>query len=261
MLLPSLIIMVLSYKTKLTLGDGNTAAIIDKTSTPVLILFLFLHASSLITFTFVCTTFFKKANNAATGAGMIYFFSYLPYVFISLRYESLNLAAKIGSCFVSNLAMCLGVQLIGIFEGQGIGIDFASVARGSSTEDSFSILNVLVVMVLNNFINMFLTFYFDNVIQGDHGIAKPWYFLFCSSNGQNGRNNRAINKVTTDLDEGSVFLENESSYSSKNIGIKIQNLSKDFTQFGAIKRAVKNLCLNIYEGHITVLLGNIFFEI
>ncbi len=242
---------------KLTLGDGGTAAIIDKTSTAVLSLFFFLHASSLITFTFVCTTFFKKANNAATGAGMIYFFTYLPYIFISLRYESLNLAAKIGSCFISNLAMCLGVQLIGIFEGQGIGIDFATISRGNSTDDSFSILNVLVVMVLNNFIHIFLTYYFDNVIQGDYGIAKPWYFLFCSKN-NTVADHRIKNskKMIADQEEDSVFLENESSYAGKYIGIKIKNLCKDFTQFGIVKSAVKNLSLNIYEGHITVLLGN-----
>jgi ABC-type uncharacterized transport system ATPase subunit len=53
-----------------------------------------------------------------------------------------------------------------------------------------------------------------------------------------------------------VYIEDESTYRFKNIGIKIKNIVKTFTQFGALKTAVKNLSLNIYEGQITVLLGH-----
>jgi hypothetical protein len=62
MLLPSLIFMAISYKFQLTLTNNNTAAIINKTEPGLFALFLFLHASSLITFTFLCTTFFKKVS-------------------------------------------------------------------------------------------------------------------------------------------------------------------------------------------------------
>lgn len=190
----------------------------------------------------------QKANNAATGSGIIYFFTYLPYIFISLRYETLTLGMKIGSCFISNLAMCLGVQIIGIFEGHGTGVNFNNLTEGANTEDHFCMMNVLIVMVLNNFIHIFLTYYFENVIQGDHGISKPWNFLFCSK-----KKSMALSHNSDD--KNSAVSEDESSYSTKNVGIKLQNLGKKFKQFGVVKSAVKNLNLNIYEGHITVLLG------
>ena len=69
----------------------------------------------------MCTTFFKTANLAAAGTGVIWFFSYLPYIFISLRYEKMNLLDKILALFVNNLALAEGLQLIGMFEGKGTG--------------------------------------------------------------------------------------------------------------------------------------------
>lgn len=184
---------------------------------------------------------------------MIYFFTYLPYIFISLRYESLNLVAKISSCFISNLAMCLGIQLIGIVEGQGKGINFENLMHGSSISDPFSLMHIMVVMVLNNLIHILLTYYFDNVIQGDHGISKPWYFMFSSK-----RQTKNFSDIKMLKNESSdTFVENESIYANKKVGVKIENLGKTFQQLGVTKNAVKNLCLNVYEGHITVLLGKL----
>lgn len=60
LLLPSLAFMIVSYKIKVTLTDGNTASIIDKTNPVLFALFMLLYASSTITFTFMTTVFFKK---------------------------------------------------------------------------------------------------------------------------------------------------------------------------------------------------------
>lgn len=121
LLLPSLIFMAVAFKIKINLKYGGQAAIIDNTDPALFSLFLLLYASSSITFTFLCTTFFKKANSAAAGSGIIWFFTYLPYIFIALRYEKMNLTDKILALFLNNLAMSEGVQLIGMFEGKGTG--------------------------------------------------------------------------------------------------------------------------------------------
>ena len=60
LLLPSLIFMIVSYKIKVNLKDGNTASIIDKTDPILFAMFMILYASSTITFTFMITGFFKK---------------------------------------------------------------------------------------------------------------------------------------------------------------------------------------------------------
>lgn len=65
LLLPALVFMAVAFKVKLNVKYGGQAAIIDKTDPLLFTLFLLLYTSSSITFTFLCTTFFKKANSAA----------------------------------------------------------------------------------------------------------------------------------------------------------------------------------------------------
>ena len=177
----------------------------------------------------------------------------------------MNFIAKILSCFINNLAMCLGIQLIGMFEGKGTGINFSNWTKGNSIEDSFSISHVMLIMFLNNFIHLLLTYYFENIFPGDHGIAKPWYFpINCFRRkhkiNSNDKNNiemiKKINDNENDNIHSQIFIEDESIYSTRNIGIKINNIVKIFKQLGTIKKAVQNLTLNIYEGQISVLLGH-----
>ena len=257
LLLPSILVMIVCYKVQLPLKSGQGyAAIVNKTSAAVFSLFLFLYSSSLTTFTLACSTLFKKSNSAAAGTGIIYFVSYIYASVISLRFESASSFEKIILSFVNNLGMSLGVQLIGIFEGLGYGINFSNFTRGISLQDTFSMFNVMVILFLNNFVHMFLIYYFDNLFPGDHGVGKPWHFVFSQFyNSKSCLNER--NKKTQNIEmNGRNFFENESVYSARRIGIRIVDLFKEFKQLGQTKTAVDNLNLNIYEGQITVLLGH-----
>ena len=60
-----------------------------------------------------------SANVAAAAGGFIYFLSYLPYLFLWPRYDLLSHAQKVAACLISNVAMAMGAQLIGMFEGKG----------------------------------------------------------------------------------------------------------------------------------------------
>jgi ATP-binding cassette subfamily A (ABC1) protein 3 len=113
-------------------------------------------------------------------------------------------------------------------------------------------------------------YYFDQVLPGDHGIAKPWYFpfarlksiLFPSLEDEKRKATANIATKANNFDDDlPVYIEDESIYSSKKVGINIMNLSKVFKQFGKFKKAVDNLSLNIYEGQISVLLGNFIFTL
>ena len=262
LLLPSLIFMIVAYKIKVKLTKGGYAAIIDRTDPVIFTIFLLLYTSSSITFTFVCTTFFKKANSAAAGAGIIWFFSYLPYIFISLRYETMTMATKILAAFVNNLAMSEGIQLIGMFEGKGVGINWSNWYQGISVDDDFALIHVMAMLVAINFIHVILLYYFEQVLPGQHGIARPWHFPVssCFSSGKSGAKfEKGVEMKTMSKDQmedSDVFIEDESAYSKRKIGIAIKSLFKQFKQLGKVKQAVSNLSLNIYEGQITVLLGH-----
>ena len=254
LLFPSLILMIISYKVKLPLKNlDSTASIINKTDPIIFALFLFLYSSGFSTFTLVCSTLFKKSNNAAAGSGIIFFISYMPNIIVSLRYEMISLPGKIFLAFFNNLAMSMGVQLIGIFEAKGYGINFSNITSGISIQDSFSMAHVMFILFLSNFLHIFLIYYFDNLFPGDHGIAKPWHFIFSRFFSSKSSNEIIKNKK---VNEGQDFFENESIYSERKIGIRIKNLYKEFKQLGQKKTAVENLNLNIYQGQITVLLGH-----
>ena len=119
----------------------------------------------------------------------------------------------------------------------------------------------MFIMFLNNFVHLFVAYYFDNLMPGDHGIAKPWYFLFSSKKKRKANENRLDEPLLSNQSDevvvkGGCFFEDESAYSAKRIGIKINNIFKVFKQLnGTVKKAVQNLSLNIYEEQITVLLG------
>lgn len=154
------------------------------------------------------------------------------------------------------------------------GINFNNWSSGLSVDDNFSMLMVMTVMFCNNFIHLTLAYYFESVRPGDHGLAKPWYFPLeslrnlCWRRGPKRERstelyvtepiNGASAEVRSHLNDPHlvVHIEDEANYAGKRIGIKIMNLTKWFKQFGKIKKAVYDLSLNIYEGQISVLLGN-----
>ena len=125
LLLPGIFIMILCFKIKISNSNSNSninkVAIMNETDTFMIFLILILYASSTITFTFLCTVFFNKANAAASGAGVIQFLTYLPFIYFSIRYDRISLLAKIASSFINNVCMGYGIQLIGMFEAKGTG--------------------------------------------------------------------------------------------------------------------------------------------
>lgn len=269
LLLPSLTFIIVAYKIDIPLKHGGKAAVLQKTDPILFALFMLIYASSSVTFTFLCSTFFKKANSAAAGAGLIWFFSYLPYIFISLRYSTMTMFEKIVALLVNNLALSEGIQLIGQFEGKGVGVNFHNWTTGVSVDDNFCMIIVMGFMVFNHFTHLLLMAYFDQIRPGDHGIAKPWYFpasklkafLFPALEDERRTKEmlRKQSKIDKNLnDDLPVHIEDESIYSSKKVGISIKSLNKQFTQFGRVKKAVNDLSLNIYEGQISVLLGMSF---
>jgi len=256
LLLPSLIFMIVSYKIKVNLNSGGQASIIDKTDPVLFTLFMFLYASSSITFTFMCSTFFKKANSAAAGVGIIWFFSYLPYIFISLRYEKMNLASKILALFVNNLAMSEGIQLIGMFEGKGTGINFSNWTTGISVDDTFNLFQVMIVMFFNNFIHLGLLYYFESIFPGDHGIGKPWYFPFSCLISKRSVSDQSIPLKTVNISQNVENEMVEETINSKKIGVKIENIIKTFRQLGNLKTAVNNFTLEIEPNELMGILGH-----
>jgi len=52
-------------------------------------------------------------------AAVLWFFSYVPFMFMSEQYENLSLSAKLSASLLSNSAMAFGFQIFLMYEGAG----------------------------------------------------------------------------------------------------------------------------------------------
>ena len=154
---------------------------LNKTSPTVLFVFLMLYAISSIMFCFLVSVFFSKANVAAAAGGIIWFCNYIPYLCIAQHYNTMSLGAKAASCLLSNVAMAMGTQLIGEFEGAGIGSQWSNLNQGPSIDDDLTLGLVMVMFAVDSLIYGLIAWYIEAVFPGDYGVPQPWYFPALSS--------------------------------------------------------------------------------
>uniref|UniRef100_A0A8I3MPS8 ABC transporter domain-containing protein n=1 Tax=Canis lupus familiaris TaxID=9615 RepID=A0A8I3MPS8_CANLF len=209
-------------------------------SDPSLIfVFLLCFATATILFAFMISTFFQKAHVATAAGGIIFFFTYLPYLYLTFSYPQRTYFQKVAFCLLSNIAMALGVRLISSFEIRGTGMRWKHVG-GLSGEFNFS--HVLVMLVLDSVLYGLVAWYVEAVLPGEYGIPKPWYFFVMVST--------VLDVGDPDKASESKFIQEEPTDLAK--GIEIRQLYK----VGSKHVAVKGLTMNLYQGQITVLLGH-----
>lgn len=80
--------------------------------------YLYMPMPSLLNAFYILFGMFTASAGAAAG-GILYIVSYVPYFFLSFRYDSLTLGSKIGASFDFNLAMAFGCVKISQYEGLG----------------------------------------------------------------------------------------------------------------------------------------------
>lgn len=61
----------------------------------------------------------SAAHVGTVIGGTVFFFTYLPYMYITFSYHQRTYTQKILSCLFSNVAMAMGVRFISLFEAEG----------------------------------------------------------------------------------------------------------------------------------------------
>ncbi|CAK8673428.1 unnamed protein product [Clavelina lepadiformis] len=255
----SCIIMAGFYKIKTSKGSVLTHS--DPT---VIFVFLILFSAATINLCFLFSVFFSKANVGAVAGGTLYGLTYMPYLFMANTFDTLSHGVKIVSCLLSNVAMACGCQLIGQFEGKGTGIQWHNIGKGVTVDDSFTLLEVMGMLVLDAVIYMLLAAYIEGIWPGEYGVPKPWYFPFMKSfwfgrpdsTSKSDEEDGHTNPTFSDHHQGcdNEFFEDEPDDLKRVVQIK--SLRKVFKSGANEKVAVDNLTLNMFEKQITVLLGH-----
>ncbi|KAH3872038.1 phospholipid-transporting ATPase ABCA3-like isoform X2 [Dreissena polymorpha] len=229
--------------------------VIGKTDPSVVFVYLLVYSVSTISFCFAVSVFFSKANSGAAAGGILFFVTYIPYFFIQPRYATFTWGQKLVSSLVSNVAMAYGGQIIGMFEGTGEGVQWSNIRRGASIDDNFSLFNVIMMMLADAVLYGMITWYVEAVFPGEFGVPQKWYFPFTCSYWC-GTNSDEFVPEDRGISIGQEPEYFEADPEGKKAGIAIRNLRKEFKNGGKKKVAVCGMTLDMYEGHITALLGH-----
>ncbi|KAI1884433.1 hypothetical protein AGOR_G00226350 [Albula goreensis] len=228
-------------------------------SDPTLVfVFLLTFAVSTINFSFMISAFFSRANVAAAAGGFIYFLSYIPYVFLWPRYDLLSHAQKVSACLISNVAMAMGAQLVGMFEGKGTGIQWHNLFDPVTVDDDFSLAHVMGLLLLDAVLYGLVAWYVEAVFPGEYGVPLPWYFFLLPSYWC-GTPRVALVKEKEEEEDAEKALKGEyieEEPAGLVSGVKIKHLAKVFKVGNKTREAVRDLTVNMFEGQITVLLGH-----
>ncbi|XP_062517639.1 phospholipid-transporting ATPase ABCA1-like, partial [Corticium candelabrum] len=232
-------------------------------------LFFLNFTAATIMLCFVISTMFNKANLAALSGGLMYMFTYLPFIIYVTNETEFGFMEKSVLCLLSTTAFGAASTYVSRYEEQGIGIQWDNMGKSVLPGDEFSFLTANLFLLLDTILYAIIVWYIDNVFPGQYGVPRPWYFPFqksywagvfgCSKvpskqlpmMSQNGYATVPLNCDGEDMGSPSVSAEADPTH--LHIGVSIKNLVK---VYGGHKRAVDNLSLNFYEGQITSFLGH-----
>lgn len=234
---------------------GENGRVLNASDPSLILVFFIIYDVALITFCIMLSTFFNKANVASYAGGLLYFGFFFPWFFINSEYETMTQGQKFASCLPFNTAMAMGFNIIGIHEGTGEGAQWNNFDKAPSVDDNFSLGGVMLVLVMDIFFHILITWYVGNVFPGEFGIPRPFYFPFTKSYwGCCDKTERNFDQDLRHDTRNPKFFERDPP--ELRAGIAIEKLRKVYGYGKNKKVAVEGTTMNIYEGQITALLGH-----
>ncbi|XP_052037787.1 ATP-binding cassette sub-family A member 2 isoform X2 [Apodemus sylvaticus] len=148
----------------------------------VLIIWLFLavYAVATIMFCFLVSVLYSKAKLASACGGIIYFLSYVPYMYVAIReevaHDKITAFEKCIASLMSTTAFGLGSKYFALYEVAGVGIQWHTFSQSPVEGDDFNLLLAVTMLVVDTVVYGVLTWYIEAVHPGMYGLPRPWYF-------------------------------------------------------------------------------------
>ncbi|XP_068513424.1 ATP-binding cassette sub-family A member 2 isoform X8 [Anas acuta] len=153
----------------------------------VLIIWLFLaiYAVATIMFCFLVSVLYSKAKLASACGGIIYFLSYVPYMYVAIReevaHDKITAFEKCIASLMSTTAFGLGSKYFALYEVAGVGIQWHTFSQSPVEGDDFNLLLSMMMLIIDAVVYGVLTWYIEAVHPGMFGLPRPWYFPFQKS--------------------------------------------------------------------------------
>ena len=235
-----------------------------------LLIFAMLEVFSVATicFSFMVSAMYSRAKLAAACAGILYFLSYVPCMYISIKedvgMETVPWIVKMFASFLSTSAFGIVSKYIAFYENEGTGLQWRNMHQSPLEGDSFNCSAGIKIMLFDCVLYWLLACYIENV-NPKYGVALPLSYPFKRFYWI-GNLLRRKPKLSHAESEQALLINNtgqkrtgrkkcllEQEPPSLAIGVSIQNLTKIYEDS---KVAVDNLSVNFYENQISSFLGH-----
>uniref|UniRef100_A0A670YQ04 ATP-binding cassette sub-family A member 2 n=1 Tax=Pseudonaja textilis TaxID=8673 RepID=A0A670YQ04_PSETE len=244
----------------------------------VLIIWLFLavYAVATIMFCFLVSVLYSKAKLASACGGIIYFLSYVPYMYVAIReevaHDKITAFEKCIASLMSTTAFGLGSKYFALYEMSGVGIQWHTFSQSPVEGDDFNLLLSMMMLIVDAVVYGVLTWYIEAVHPGMYGLPRPWYFPLQKSYWlENGRTeawdwswpwSKKTHLSITEEDQACA-MENRRMEESRGIEeepthlplvVCVDKLTKIYKTDQ--KLALNKLSLNLYENQVVSFLGH-----
>uniref|UniRef100_A0A8C3V4W5 ATP-binding cassette sub-family A member 2 n=1 Tax=Catharus ustulatus TaxID=91951 RepID=A0A8C3V4W5_CATUS len=226
----------------------------------VLIIWLFLaiYAVATIMFCFLVSVLYSKAKLASACGGIIYFLSYVPYMYVAIReevaHDKITAFEKCIASLMSTTAFGLGSKYFALYEVAGVGIQWHTFSQSPVEGDDFNLLLSMMMLVVDAMVYGVLTWYIEAVHPGMFGLPRPWYFPFQKSYwlGNGPSYTPLAPHCPTVTAEETRGIEEEPTHLP--LVVCIDKLTKVYKTDK--KLALNKLSLNLYENQVVSFLGH-----
>ncbi|TRY81949.1 hypothetical protein DNTS_013397 [Danionella cerebrum] len=130
-------------------------------------LFLTIYAIATIMFCFLVSVLYSKAKLASACGGIIYFLSYVPYMYVAIReevaHDKITAFEKCIASLMSTTAFGLGSKYFALYEVAGVGIQWRTINQSPVEGDDFNLLLSMVMLIIDAIVYSVLTWYIEAV--------------------------------------------------------------------------------------------------
>uniref|UniRef100_A0A8C5B4G6 ATP-binding cassette, sub-family A (ABC1), member 2 n=1 Tax=Gadus morhua TaxID=8049 RepID=A0A8C5B4G6_GADMO len=239
-------------------------------------LFLTIYAVATIMFCFLVSVIYSKAKLASACGGIVYFLSYVPYMYVAIReevaHDKITAFEKCIASLMSTTAFGLGSKYFALYEVSGVGIQWKTIRQSPVEGDDFNLGLSMMMLIIDACLYGVLTWYIEAVHPGMYGLPRPWYFPLQKSYWLgSGRVETwdwpwcggGASRLSVMEEDQACAMEHRRSEEQRGIEeepshlpvvVCIDKLTKVY-KMGS-KLALDKLSLNLHENHVMSFLGH-----
>ncbi|KAL7385149.1 hypothetical protein ABVT39_016568 [Epinephelus coioides] len=238
------------------------------------LLFLYLcdYGLSILSFSYLVSSFFDKTYIAALSGSLLYILCFFPFIVVMAMETNLTFSEKSALSLFSPTCFSYASQYVSRYESQGEGIHWSNSYTSPMSGDTASFGWLCWLMLIDSILYFIIGAYIRMVFPGKYGIPAPWYFPFkasfwadlccCIKSKSNVGRGLLFSNImqknqpvfSDDKEKGQSTLSSQTGedFSELPVGVALHGLSKIYGD----RVAIENLNVAFYEGHVTSLLGH-----